>query len=267
MTSLRKAEANKANSRRSTGPRTDLGKTRASMNALKHGLTAVRAILVADESEDGLESLRAGFVAAWKPVGAVEAYLVNRLTHLAWKIGRAERLEAELFERGIHAEETDRLEAATGSTFGLPTELMAEVSLAATEGEEGVLHHRQGRREAIAKLRLAASFVRLSSGEDLLGRALRYQGEAERSFFKTCNALERIQRQRQGDYVEAPLAVEINVENGLVPGAVVAELKQVAGASAKESVGNSGTKPETKPLSVTEESGPPSALASSNPGP
>jgi hypothetical protein len=279
MTSLRKAEANKANSRKSTGPRTDSGKIRASMNAIKHGLTATRAILVADESENDLESLRAGFVAAWEPVGAVEAYLVKRLTHLAWKIERAERLEAELFETGIHAEETDQLETVRGRTFGFPTELMSEESAST---EEGVLQHEQGRHEATARLRLAASFVRLSSGEDLLGLALRYQGEAERSFFKTSNVLERIQRQRKGDYVEAPLAVEVNVENGPGPGAgepnlpvhaeksqdrdsnddpsvrasreegvnnkeFVGELKQAAGASPEESVGNSGTKPETKP--------------------
>lgn len=303
MTSSKKVEANKANSRKSTGPRTDSGKTRASMNALKHGLTAARAILVADESEADLESLRTGFAAAWQPVGAVEVYLVNRLTHLAWKIGRAERLEAALFERGIHAVETDRLEAVERLTFGLTTEAMAESSSSvATEEVGGVPHRWQGRHEAIAKLRLAESFVRLSSGEDLLGKALRYQGEAERSFFKTSNALERIQRQRQGDYVEAPLSVEVNVENGHVPErgqpdppvceheshgpesdtdlsvqafgeeradkpTDIAELEQAVEASPDESVETLGTNPETKPSAVTEEDRSPLAWAQSSPGP
>ena len=41
MSSDRKAAANKRNSRKSCGPRTAVGKTTASRNALKHGLSAV----------------------------------------------------------------------------------------------------------------------------------------------------------------------------------------------------------------------------------
>jgi hypothetical protein len=41
MTSAKKITANQDNSRRSTGPRTSRGKTRASRNALRHGLAAI----------------------------------------------------------------------------------------------------------------------------------------------------------------------------------------------------------------------------------
>ncbi len=40
MISFRKTEANRCNARRSTGPRTRLGKLRISRNAVKHGLTS-----------------------------------------------------------------------------------------------------------------------------------------------------------------------------------------------------------------------------------
>jgi hypothetical protein len=40
MTSERQREANRANARRSTGPRSPAGKCRASRNAVRHGLTA-----------------------------------------------------------------------------------------------------------------------------------------------------------------------------------------------------------------------------------
>ena len=303
MTSSKKTEANKANSRRSTGPRTDSGKARASMNALKHGLTAARTIVVGDESEADLESQRAGFAAAKAPFGAIEAFLVNRLTHLAWKMGRGDRLEAELLEWGIHAEEADRVETNTEATFGFPTELMVDASTSADEGN-GVPHRRQGRRQAMAKLRLAAAFVRLSSGEDLLGRVLRYQGESERAFFKTLSALDRIQRQRLGDSLEASLAAGGNVENGrardrdrghlgrqlavnegheteskgdphLQPSddaeadrsADVADLDQVAGAQANEPDQTADPNPETKPTAWAEGGGAPLMSMPSNPGP
>jgi len=39
MTTTRQIEANRANARKSTGPRTERGKARASHNALRHGLS------------------------------------------------------------------------------------------------------------------------------------------------------------------------------------------------------------------------------------
>ena len=41
MTSVRKIEANRRNSRKSCGPRTAAGKSIASRNALRHGLAAI----------------------------------------------------------------------------------------------------------------------------------------------------------------------------------------------------------------------------------
>ena len=40
---------NRANSLRSTGPRTDSGKQRSALNALRHGLTAASAVLPSED--------------------------------------------------------------------------------------------------------------------------------------------------------------------------------------------------------------------------
>jgi hypothetical protein len=45
MASDRQTAANRENARRSTGPRTPLGKARASLNAVRHGLSARNAVL------------------------------------------------------------------------------------------------------------------------------------------------------------------------------------------------------------------------------
>ena len=52
---------NRANSQHSTGPRTEAGKRRSSLNALRHGLTAASAVL---PSED-----RAQVQAVWRGTG------------------------------------------------------------------------------------------------------------------------------------------------------------------------------------------------------
>ncbi len=51
MASAAQIEANRLNAQKSTGPRTDKGKARARLNALKHGMTA-RTIMPVLPHED-----------------------------------------------------------------------------------------------------------------------------------------------------------------------------------------------------------------------
>lgn len=87
--------ASRANGARSRGPRTDEGKARSSMNALTHGLTARTAIVLplVERAEDWSAHLT-GFVAAMRPVGAVERELVERMAAITWRLRRVERVEA-----------------------------------------------------------------------------------------------------------------------------------------------------------------------------
>lgn len=217
MTSFKRVAANRRNASRSTGPRTVAGKAVSSTNALKHGLTADRRHLLSDESGADFENLEAGFMAAWEPVGTFEAYLVRRLAELAWKVARAGRIEAELLEAEIGATEMDQLAAIAGGLFDRDIGPIVEPTNRVAEVDED---HREkvgrGTPSTRHKLRLGSAFMRLSIGEDVLGRAIRYQGEAERLFYKTSSALERLQRSRRGEHVEAPVAVEVNVAPGVL---------------------------------------------------
>jgi hypothetical protein len=57
MTSARKAESNRRNALKSTGPKTPEGKAAMRLNALKHGLLS-REIFLPGEDEAALEELR-----------------------------------------------------------------------------------------------------------------------------------------------------------------------------------------------------------------
>jgi hypothetical protein len=66
MASERQILANRVNSKKSTGPKTHKGKALASMNALKHGLTAQK-LLMPGESAEEFEALLAELFREHRP--------------------------------------------------------------------------------------------------------------------------------------------------------------------------------------------------------
>jgi len=91
-TALDHAAINRANSKHSTGPRTDAGKLRSSQNALRHGLTA-QSVVVTPEEEAAFQQLSRKFFEEYKPATATEATLVQLLADTAWRLNRIPQLE------------------------------------------------------------------------------------------------------------------------------------------------------------------------------
>jgi hypothetical protein len=88
----RRAAANRANARRSTGPRTPEGKARSSQNALKLGLFArslgrAAAPLLGEEYAE-FEALLADLQDRYAPEGAEEEWMVDRMASLWWRLAR-----------------------------------------------------------------------------------------------------------------------------------------------------------------------------------
>ncbi len=81
------------------GPNTPEGKARASRNALKHGLCAGHHVVVEGESPEAFVAFEAALVADLAPAGALQILLAGRIARAAWRLERAERIEAELFAR------------------------------------------------------------------------------------------------------------------------------------------------------------------------
>ncbi len=104
MTSDQKIQANRENSLLSTGPKTQSGLRRASMNALKHGLTA-KTFVIPGENANEFEELHSEFLSAWSPVNMIEADLVGQLAISTWIMRRVSRIETEKF---IDADEDDK---------------------------------------------------------------------------------------------------------------------------------------------------------------
>jgi hypothetical protein len=92
-----RAEASRKNGARSRGPKTLEGKARAAQNALRHGLRAEKRVVLPEEDADEFAGLEAAMIAELAPVGALQTVLARRGAVAAWRLARADHIEADLF--------------------------------------------------------------------------------------------------------------------------------------------------------------------------
>src|SRR5262245_4797418 len=97
-TQLDRAAVNRANSQHSTGPRSEAGKRRSSLNALTHGLTAESAVLPSEDLA-AYDRYKQSFMDEYPPKGPTEPDLVNALADTGWRLKRIPLLEAALLAR------------------------------------------------------------------------------------------------------------------------------------------------------------------------
>ncbi len=98
---ISRAATNRANAQHSTGPRTEAGKQRSSLNALRHGLTAASPVLPSEDPA-AFEQHRRRFFDEYQPATATETQLVQELADTSWRLNRIPLLEADLLNRAAH---------------------------------------------------------------------------------------------------------------------------------------------------------------------
>ena len=97
MATSRQVAANRANARKSTGPKTAAGKAVAAGNSTRHALLAADLAATQDEDAGALEALRADFTAELAPAGPLEAALCERVVSALWRLRRLQVAEVGLF--------------------------------------------------------------------------------------------------------------------------------------------------------------------------
>jgi len=90
---------NRANEQLSTGPRTEEGKKRSSLNAFRHGLTGQIVIHTPDQQafQKHCDAIRESLAA----VGALETTLAQSIAEDYWRLNRARALENSIFTLGL----------------------------------------------------------------------------------------------------------------------------------------------------------------------
>ncbi len=100
MASDKQVIANRENTKKSTGPRTNSGKTRTAKNALKHGLLAQDAVLPGEDPAEFDQHITS-FEDTYLPRNRVEKEIVRQIADSSWRMQRLSRIETAVIAAGI----------------------------------------------------------------------------------------------------------------------------------------------------------------------
>ena len=109
--SERKIQANRRNALRSTGPKTARGKRTVSRNALKHGLLAREAVIMAGDGEEDTHEFHVlveKLHEYYQPMGVVEEMLVQTIATCWWRKARVIRAENGEIRKRLDTLHVDR---------------------------------------------------------------------------------------------------------------------------------------------------------------
>ena len=102
MISEKKAQANRENSRLSTGPTSPKGKARSRLNAVKFGLFSRQLVVAAaGEKQDEFDEVRSMVWEQFQPEDAVTAFLAEELVGTFWRLQRPRRYETAEIRRRL----------------------------------------------------------------------------------------------------------------------------------------------------------------------
>jgi hypothetical protein len=217
LTSKRQTVANRANARRSTGPKSPEGKHAVRLNGLRHGLLS-RDVVLPGEDAAGFEELRNAVRAELAPSGPVEGFLADRVVNAIWRLRRLERAEAALFHWHLYTLAVESRSETVGSfveTIHDPLPMLGGYETFIkdkTAHEEAKEHLDRARCERDREeVFLGRSFDADAKESDTFGKLARYETTLERSLYKALHEFQRLRAARNGQPVPVPEAVDVDV--------------------------------------------------------
>ena len=106
-TSTKKILANRRNSKKSTGPVSNKGKLKSSLNSIKHGLYGEK-IAIIGENVDEINDIIERLVKELKPIGINQEIIVSKMIDIAIRLRRIPLLEAGVLNHEMQEYEAEK---------------------------------------------------------------------------------------------------------------------------------------------------------------
>jgi hypothetical protein len=219
MASSKKAESNRQNALKSTGPKTPEGKDAVRLNAVRHGLLS-REVLLPSEDEVALRELNERLRDELQPVGEMESLLVDRIITAYWRLRRLGRVEAGIFAWELYGELLERAQGEAQTYERSAHEDFMEDQF----GPDTRITDEKKHQEALSKAQeikakqdaetatLGRTFIRDADQANAFSKLSRYETAIERSLYKALHELQRLQAAcRAEGNVSPPVAVDVHV--------------------------------------------------------
>jgi hypothetical protein len=213
MISGNQLEANRNNALLSTGPKTQEGRRRSRMNALRHGLTG-QVTTMTEEDRAAHDQFSQSLIQDLAPEGPMETQLAQRIATDSWRLNRASAIEDNLFALGLHdnagelCRDNEQIDAAlaTARVFTLESKHLQLHTLyeqrlhRALQKNLALLQSLQSTRKAQREIEMnqAASLLQVSEM-----RGLEYQPSKDGFVFSTTEIHSAIDRQQRLDRARA----------------------------------------------------------------
>src|SRR5215212_2330967 len=215
MTSEKKAEADRRNALKSTGPKTPEGKAAVSLNALTHGLLS-QEILLPTEDQEALRELDERLRNELQPAGELENLLLDRIIAAYWRLLRVGRVEAGIFAWERSEELAERAEReAQGYESDEAEDLGRILNITITDEKkhkEALSRARRMRSEQEDETAtLGRTFARDADRANAFTKLSRYETAIERALYRALHELERRQAARGGAAVTPPQVLDVDI--------------------------------------------------------
>ncbi|MCP4263055.1 MAG: hypothetical protein GY774_36915 [Planctomycetes bacterium] len=190
MTTEAQIIANRRNAKKSTGPRTNKGKTAISQNAVKHGLRGLQTV-ISSENQADFELYRDRMLSELAPAGSMESMLAERIVSLSWRLKRAGRIQAQTID-AMNTDITNNPLANLTQTFLLKMQRKSQPAPSVPESD----------------LILGRIAIKDFSNARVLDRLLMYERRIEHSLFKTYLEFQRLSLTRKLDTDDGEFSYE-----------------------------------------------------------
>jgi hypothetical protein len=190
--------ANRANAMKSTGPRSEPGRRRASLNRLLHGLRASTPVLPGEDPGQFVELMKR-VTTDLQPQGVIEEFMAERVAMGMWRLRRAERAELGVLANQLLTIEAKRADRDRGRCeFGGLEQLIGRKAIIDETGHRAATEQLEAIETATEDdlPTLGQALVQEGSGSGTINLATRYLTAAERSLFRTLRELRDLQAAR-----------------------------------------------------------------------
>jgi hypothetical protein len=101
--------ANRANAKKSTGPRTPKGKVVCRLNGFQHGFAGL-AVVMTEEDRQAQNAFVRPYIQALNPIGPIELQLAQTIAHDNFRLNRLKAVEENMFAYGELGPLSDKIE-------------------------------------------------------------------------------------------------------------------------------------------------------------